>query len=63
MIFYSQSYSYRQTIQAEGRNDRRNTPYKDLYYYQFKSSAPIDIAIARALREKQDFNEKNFIGR
>lgn len=63
MIFYSQSYSYRQTIQAEGRIDRRNTPYKDLYYYQFRSPAPIDIAIARALREKQDFNEKNFIGR
>ena len=63
MIFYSQSYSYRKTIQAEGRIDRRNTPYKDLYYYKFKSHAPIDLAIARALKEKEDFNEKTFVGR
>lgn len=63
MIFYSQSYSYRQTVQAEGRIDRRNTPYKDLYYYKFKSPSPIDLAIARALSNKKDFNERTFKGR
>ena len=63
MIFFSQSYSYRQTFQAEGRIDRRNTPYKDLYYYKFKSFAPIDLAIARSLKEKKDFNERTFTGR
>lgn len=62
IIFFSQSYSYRMTIQASGRIDRMNTPYKDLYYYHIKSSAPIDLAIARALNNKKNFNEKGFIG-
>lgn len=61
MIFFSQSYSYRMTVQAEGRIDRFNTPYKDLYYFKLKSQAPIDIAIARALAMKKNFNEKDFI--
>ena len=63
MIFYSQSYSYRQTFQAEGRIDRRNTPFKDLYYYKLKSSAPIDRAIAMALKQKEDFNKEKFFGK
>lgn len=63
IIFYSQSYSYRMTVQAEGRIDRLNTSYKDLYYYTLKSDAPIDKAISRALRNKRNFNESQFIGK
>lgn len=63
MIFYSQSYSYRMTKQAEGRIDRLNTSFTDLYYYKLKSTAPIDIAIARALSQKRNFNERSFKGR
>ena len=59
VIFYSQSYSYRQTEQAAGRIDRANTPYKDLYYYYLKSSAWIDLAIRRALSRKRNFNERS----
>ena len=33
IIFFSMNYSYRMTMQAAGRIDRRNTKYKDLYYY------------------------------
>lgn len=62
IIFYSQNYSYSITTQAAGRIDRLNTPYKDLYYYHIKSSAPIDLAIARALNSKKNFNEKAFAG-
>ena len=63
MIFYSQNYSYKINIQAAGRIDRLNTPYKELYYYHLKSSAPIDKAISRAISQKKDFNEKSFIGK
>ena len=59
MIFYSQNYSYRLLTQAQGRIDRMNTPYTDLYYYHLKSSSSLDIRIARAISYKQDFNEKS----
>ena len=61
IVFYSQDYSYRRTKQAEGRIDRVNTPFKDLYYYHLRSSAPIDLAIARALKQKKNFNERTFL--
>ena len=63
IIFYSLSYSYRQTFQAEGRIDRRNTPFKDLYYFRLRSSAPIDRAIEHALSKKEDFNKRTFLGK
>jgi superfamily II DNA or RNA helicase len=63
MIFYSLNYSYRIMTQAAGRIDRRDTPYRDLFYYYIRSASPIDIAINRALERKADFNEKEFLGR
>lgn len=62
-IFFSQSYSYKAMIQARGRIDRLNTPYSDLYYVTFKTTAPIDIAITQALKRKEKFNEAAFIGK
>lgn len=61
IVFYSQNYSYRILEQSCGRIDRLNTPYRDLYYYYFKSKSSIDIGIARALREKRNFNERDYI--
>lgn len=60
VIFYSQNYSYRTTIQASGRIDRLNTPYTDLYYYHLKSRSGIDLAISKALNSKKNFNERMF---
>lgn len=61
VIFYSQSYSYRQTIQAAGRIDRMNTPFQDLYYYHLKSRSGIDLAISKTLAQKKNFNENRYI--
>lgn len=63
LIFYSQSYSYRMTVQAAGRIDRLNSPYKELYYYHLKSKSPIDLAIAKSLSQKKDFNDSAFFRR
>ena len=60
IIFFSQSYSFRQTEQARGRIDRMNTPYKELYYYTLISKAPIDRGISIALKNKKNFNERKF---
>ena len=62
IVFYSQSYSYRMTHQAEGRIDRANTPFVHLYYYKLRSRAPIDLAINEALSKKRNFNESSFKG-
>lgn len=61
IVFFSQSYSYKQMTQAAGRIDRLNTPFVDLFYYVLKSKSPIDFAISRALRGKRNFNEKLFL--
>lgn len=60
IIFFSQNYSYKVMVQSSGRIDRLNTPYTDLYYYHLKSSSQIDLAIARALKSKKDFNANSF---
>jgi superfamily II DNA or RNA helicase len=60
IVFFSQSYSYKQTVQAAGRIDRTNTKFTDLYYYHLKSKSSIDLAIARAIQNKKQFNESAF---
>ena len=61
ILFYSQNYSYKVMVQSSGRIDRLNTPFHDLYYYHLKSHSSIDLAIAKALKEKKTFNERSFV--
>ena len=61
IIFYSQNYSYKATIQAAGRIDRLNTPFTNLYYYYLRSTSIIDLAIQKAFNNKRDFNEHRFM--
>lgn len=60
VIFYSQNYSYKTMVQASGRIDRRNSPFKDLYFYHLVSRSTLDLAISKALVSKKQFNERSF---
>ena len=61
IVYFSQNYSYKVMQQASGRIDRLNTPFKELYYYHFKSRSGIDLAISKALSEKKKFNESRWV--
>lgn len=59
MVLYSMTYSYKNFVQSQGRIDRLDTPYTDLYYYILESNSAIDRAVKRALSNKKSFNEAN----
>jgi superfamily II DNA or RNA helicase len=61
MLLYSLTYSYKNFFQAQGRIDRLNTSYTDLYYYILISDAYVDIVVKRALEAKRSFNENSGI--
>ena len=63
IIFFSLHYSYRTVLQAEGRIDRLNTPFEDLWYYTLRSYSKIDGAIMKALKAKKTFNERSFVAK
>ena len=61
ILFYSLNYSYRIMEQSEGRINRVNTSFENLYYVYLKSQASIDDAIERSIRSKKKFNERNWV--
>lgn len=60
IIFFSLSYSYRMMLQASGRIDRCNTPFKELHYYVLVNDSPIEQKIILALKNKKNFNENTY---
>lgn len=61
MVFYSQTYSYKNFAQAQGRIDRLNVPFFNLYYYSLLSDSRIDKAIGFSMKQKKNFNEAKFL--
>lgn len=58
MVFWSLTYSWKNFEQAQGRIDRLDTPFTDLYYYVLVSKSFIDRSIAKSLAHKKRFNER-----
>lgn len=58
IIFWSLNYSWRVFEQCQGRIDRLNTPFIDLWYYVLRSQSWIDMQIRKKIVLKQKFNEK-----
>lgn len=63
IVFYSLNYSWKVMEQSEGRIDRMNTPYTNLWYYFLESESSIDQSIKASLSRKKKFNEKVFADR
>jgi hypothetical protein len=61
MLLYSLTYSYKNFIQVQGRIDRLDTGFVDLYYYILVSDFKIDLGIRGSLGNKRNFNEKQYI--
>lgn len=60
IVFYSLNYSWKVMEQSEGRIDRMNTPFTNLWYYFLESESAIDQSIKSSLARKKKFNEKVF---
>lgn len=60
VCFYSLTYSYKQFEQAQGRIDRINTPFFDLFYYILSTKSMVDKAVWRSLKTKRDFNVRKW---
>lgn len=60
IVFYSLNYSWKVMEQSEGRIDRMNTPFTNLWYYFLESESAIDQSIKTSLARKKKFNERVF---
>ena len=60
-IFFSLTYSNKVFEQAQGRIDRLNTNYVNLWYFVLKSDATIDNMIYASLMDRRDFYEHDFL--
>lgn len=57
VVYHSLTYSHKIFEQSQGRIDRLDSPYEDLYYYVLISDSRIDKLIWRALVAKKNFHE------
>jgi hypothetical protein len=58
MILYSLPYSYKAYVQSQGRIDRMDTKFTNLYYYVLGSASPFCRGVKKSLDKKKSFNER-----
>ena len=61
VVLFSPTYSYRVDEQAQGRIDRLNTRYMDLYYYRLVAKGSIEDSILDSVKRKEIFNERGYV--
>jgi hypothetical protein len=61
IVFYSLTYSHKLFEQSQGRIDRLDTPFEDLWYYILMSDSKIEKLIWRAIVMKKNFHEGRVI--
>lgn len=61
MVLYSLTHSYKNHEQAQGRIDRLNTPFTDLFYYLMLTNSFVDRGIKLSLEDKKNFNARKFM--
>lgn len=59
-VFYSLPYSYKRFEQSQGRTDRLDTLFSELFYFSFLSKSLPDFAVKRSLEVKETFNESKW---
>ena len=59
-IFYDLSYNYADIYQAESRNYRNNSPYKDIEQYFILSDLKFDVSLYRNYQNKLAYDPKKF---
>jgi superfamily II DNA or RNA helicase len=57
IVYFSLTYSHKLFEQSQGRIDRLDSPFTDLYYYILMSDSTIDKLIWKALINKRNFHE------
>lgn len=58
IVFYSLNYSWKVMEQSEGRIDRMNTPFTNLWYYFLESESAIDQSIKTSLARKKNSTKR-----
>lgn len=59
-IFYDLSYNYADIYQAESRNYRNNSPYKDIEQYFILSDLKFDMSLYKNYQNKLAYDPKKF---
>jgi len=56
-IFWNRGFNFEEYAQAQGRNDRPNGPWEEIYEYDLIFDSSLEIAVEKRLQDRQDLNK------